>query len=109
MKKVCKTCGMEFEGKDGRSVYCSDACRHDGIRKSVRMSKRRIRARAQGLDHVVELRLRESAMRVADGSPRRDRAAVVYVVETSHDGTCVVEWRGTVPAHLRFVHGQGGM
>ena len=48
-------------------------------------------------------------MRVADGSPRRDRAAVVYVVETSHDGTCVVEWRGTVPAHLRFIHGQGGM
>lgn len=48
-------------------------------------------------------------MRVADGSPRRDRAAVVYAVETRHDGTCVVEWRGTVPAHLRFIHGQGDM
>lgn len=101
MKKVCKTCGMEFECKDGRSVYCSDACRHDG--------KRRIRARAQALDHVVELRLRESAMRVADGSHRRDRAEVVYAVETLHDGTCVVEWRGTVPANLRFIHGQGDM
>ena len=56
----------------------------------------------------VEERRRESAARVAEGEALpRDRAAVVYAFETRHDGTCVVEWRGTVPAHLRFVHGQG--
>lgn len=109
MKKVCKTCGGEFEAEHGLVAYCSDACRREGTRKSIMESQRRIRAKKSGLAYVVKLRLRESAMRVADGSPRRDRAAVVYVVETSHDGACVVEWRGTVPAHLRFIHGQGGM
>ena len=61
--------------------------------------------RADRGEKFVEERRRESAARVAEGEALpRDRAAVVYAFETRNDGPCVVEWRGTVPSHLRFVH-----
>ena len=101
--RICRRCGAPIEAyRSAQARLCSN-CADTPIKGG-------------GSHHVkwcqkfVEERRRESAARVAEGEALpRDRAAVVYVVETSHDGTCVVEWRGTVPAHLRFVHGQGGM
>ena len=111
MKKVCKECRSEFLPKHPREEYCSPSCRREAHLATKRASERnrRFRQSIGRATQLVEHRLRESALRVADGSHRLDRAAVVYAVETRHDGTCVIEWRGTVPAHLRFIHGQGDM
>ena len=100
--RICRRCGAPIEAyRSARAWLCSSCA--DTPSKG-------------GSGHVkwcqkfVEARRRESAARVAEGKAApRDCAEVVYAVETSHDGTCVVEWHGTAPAHLRFVHGQGGM
>ena len=101
--RICRRCGAPIEAyRSARAWLCSSCA-----------DKRPIKGGSGAIkwcQKFVEERRRESAARIAEGEALpRDRAAVVYVVETSHDGTCVVEWRGTVPAHLRFVHGQGGM
>ena len=100
--RICRRCGAPIEAYRSERAWLCSSCadtpsRGDGVH--VKWCQR-----------FVEARRRESAARAAEGAAApRDRAAVVYAVETSHDGTCVVEWRGTVPAHLRFIHGQGGM
>ena len=99
--RICRRCGAPIEAYRGARAWLCSSCADTPGRGHGGHVKWRQR--------FVEARRRESAARVAEGEAApRDRAAVVYVVETSHDGTCVVEWRGTVPVHLRFVHGQGG-
>ena len=104
--RICRRCGAPIEAYRGARAWLCSSCADTHSRGHG--------GHVKWCQRFVEARRRESAARVAaraaegEAAPR-DRAAVVYVVETSHDGTCVVEWRGTVPAHLRFVHGQGGM
>ena len=100
--RICRRCGAPIEAyRSARAWLCSSCADTPG---------RGHGGHVKWCQRFVEARRRESAARVAEGEALpRDRAAVVYVVETRHDGTCVVEWRGTVPVHLRFVHGQGGM
>ena len=99
--RICRRCGAPVEAYRSARAWLCSSCADTNIKGG-------------GSHHVkwcqkfVEARRRESAARVAEGEALpKDRAAVVYVFETRHDGPCVVEWRGTVPAHLRFVHGQG--
>ena len=98
--RICRRCGAPIEAYRSAQARLCSSCEDThskGHDVHVKWSQK-----------FVEERRRESAARAAEGAAApRDRAAVVYVVETRHDGTCVVEWRGTVPAHLRFVHGQG--
>lgn len=96
--RICRRCGAPIEAYRSVRAWLCSSCSDTHIKGG-------------GSHHVkwcqkfVEERRRESAARVAEGEALpRDRAAVVYAVETSHDGACVVEWRGTVPSHLRFVH-----
>lgn len=97
-RRICRRCGAPIEAYRSARAWLCSSCSDTHIKGG-------------GSHHVkwcqkfVEERRRESAARVAEGEALpRDRAAVVYAVETSHDGTCVVEWRGTVPSNLRFVH-----
>lgn len=99
--RICRRCGApieEYRGARARLCHgCAHTSAHGGDWHCLKWCQQ-----------FVEARRREAAARVAEGEAApRDRAAVVYAVETRHDGTCVVEWRGTVPAHLRFIHGQG--
>ena len=100
--RICRRCGAPIEAYRSERAWLCGSCadtHSKGHDVHVKWSQK-----------FVEERRRESAARAAEGKAApRDRAVLVYVVETRHDGTCVVEWRGTVPVHLRFVHGQGGM
>ena len=100
--RICRRCGAPIEEyRSARAWLCSSCADTPGKGDAVHI---------KWCQKFVEKRRRESAARVADGEAApRDRAAVVYAVETRHDVTCVVEWRGTVPANLRFIHGQGDM
>lgn len=96
--RICRRCGAPIEAYRSARAWLCSSCSDTHIKGG-------------GSHHVkwcqkfVEERRRESAARVAEGEALpRDRAAVVYAFETLNDGPCVVEWRGTVPAHLRFVH-----
>lgn len=100
--RICRRCGAPIEEyRSARAWLCSSCADTPGKGDG---------GHVKWCQKFVEERRRESAARIAEGEVApRDRAAVVYAVETRHDGTCVVEWRGTVPAHLRFIHGQGDM
>lgn len=100
--RICRRCGAPIEAYRSARAWLCSSCADTNIKGG-------------GSHHVkwcqkfVEARRRESAARAAaraseGAAAPRDRAAVVYVVETLNDGPCVVEWRGTVPSHLRFVH-----
>lgn len=104
--RICRRCGAPIEEYRSERAWLCSSCADTHSRGHG--------VHVKWCQRFVEARRRESAARTAaraaeGAAAPRDRAAVVYAVETSHDGTCVVEWRGTVPAHLRFVHGQGGM
>ncbi len=83
--RICRRCGAPIEAYRSARAWLCSSCSDTHIKGG-------------GSHHVkwcqkfVEERRRESAARVAEGEALpRDRAAVVYAVETSHDGTCVVE------------------
>ena len=104
--RICRRCGAPIEEYRSARAWLCSSCADTPSRGDV--------GHIKWCQRFAEARRRESAARTAaraaeGAAAPRDRAAVVYAVGTSHDGTCVVEWRGTVPAHLRFVHGQGGM
>ena len=101
--RICRRCGAPIEAYRSARAWLCSSCE----------DKRPIKGHdvhVRWCQKFIEERRRESACRVAEGAALpRDRAVVVYAVETLDDGPCVVEWRGTATSHLRFVHGQGGM
>ena len=101
--RICRRCGAPIEAYRSARAWLCSSCAH---KKPIKGHDVHVR----WCQKFVEARRRESAARVSEGEALpRDRAAVVYAVETLNDGPCVVEWRGAAPSHLRFVHGQGCM
>ena len=101
--RTCRTCGREFEAQHHRTSYCCDACRTEGVRRSNAHSYRKASLRRSRLEAEADRR-RDAALRMVAGGIPRDRAVVVYASESRHFGPVVVEWRGTVPTALRFLH-----
>lgn len=94
--RICKRCGNPIEEFRGaRAWLCSScACKKDG-------------GHIKWCQRFADARRRDSARRKDEGDRLPpDRASVVYAVEVKWNDDCVVEWRGTVPPYLKFMHGQ---
>ena len=106
MRKLkCKFCGIEFDA-NGPRKFC-DLCK-DMISEVRKRKYNRELQEARRRENEILAEAAACAGPTGGRSRRRGSLGSFVCFAPDLDG-CRVEWRGTVPAHLRFVHGQGGM
>ena len=62
-KKICRTCGNEFEAGRVQTRYCCDICREIGNRRNVREANKRFRAHVKNAkeEHLTIAEINERA------------------------------------------------